>query len=198
MDPKQKRRVENELLTMGLAGLNDPELIEQLAHLVSAWPGDKHDYLRDLLNECDQDKRYEMYEALRPKLKFKALSFSQYEAQIALKAGAAVSRGHMRVTGQAPKSIEIGGQKLAIVPREHSEGAVATVRCHRCPKTDQFLAATPAGAMIAARAAGWVRDKAVNKETCPECTEALAATVVRLSDKENLAIYDRRTAKLDA
>jgi hypothetical protein len=198
VDPKEKRRVENELMVMGLAGLEDPELIDQMARLVSEWPGDKHDFLRDLLNECDQDKRYEMYEALRPKLKFKALAFSQYEAQIALKAGAAVSRGHMRVEGPAPKSIEIGGQKLAIVPRQHSEGAVATVRCHRCPKTDQFLAATPTGAMIAARTAGWVRDKALNKETCPECAEALAATVVRLSSTENLAIFDRRSAKLDA
>src|SRR5258708_22094216 len=106
MEPKDKRRLENELVVMGLAGLNDPELIQQLADLVSAWPGDKHDYMRDLLNECDADKRSEMYEALRPKLTFKALSLQQYEAQIALKAGAMVGQGRMRVEGQAPKPIE--------------------------------------------------------------------------------------------
>lgn len=198
MDAKEKRRVENELMVIGLAPLDDPELIEQMAQLVSQWPGDKHDFLRDLLNECDADKRYEMYEALRPKLKFKALSFSQYEAQIAIKAGNMVSQGRMRVEGSAPKPIEIGGHKFAIVPRNQASGAVATVRCHCCPKTDQFMADTPAGAMIAARKAGWVRDKALNKETCPECSEALAATVVRLSNKETLAVYDRRSAKLDA
>jgi hypothetical protein len=198
MDPKDKRKLENELMVMGLAGLNDPDLIQQLADLVSDWPGDKHDYFADLLNECDPDKRYEMYESFRPKLTFRPLSFSQYEAQIALKAGAMVSQGRMRVEGQAPKAIEIGGTKLRVVPKHQATGAVATVKCHRCPKVDKFLADSPAGAMIEARKAGWTREKGVNKETCPECSEAVAASVVRLSNKENLAIYDRRTAKLDA
>lgn len=183
---------------MGLAGLSDPELIEQLAHLVSAWPGDKHDYLRDLLNECDQENRYEMYEAIAPKLKFKPLSFSQYEAQIAIKAGQMVSQGRMRVEGQAPKPIEIGGSKLRVVPKQFATGAVATVKCHRCPKVDQFLADSPAGAMIEAREAGWTREKGVDKETCPECSEALAGSVVRLSNTETVTVYDRRTCKSDA
>src|SRR5258708_32998443 len=166
MEPKQKRRLENELVVMGLAGLNDPELIQQLADLVSAWPGDKHDYLRDLLNECDQDKRYEMYEAIAPKLKFKALAFEQYEAQIAAKAGSMVSQGRMRVEGSAPKPIEIGGSKLRAVPRELATSAVATLQCHVCSKVGKFLADTPAGAMIEGRKARWMRDPGVNKEMC--------------------------------
>lgn len=177
MNPKDKRKLENELMVMGLAGLNDPDLIQQLADLVSAWPGDKHEYLRDLLNECDPESRYEMYHAIAPKLGFKALSFPQYEAQIALRAGQMVSQGRMRVEGQRPKPIEIGGHKLAVVSEQEATHAIATVRCHRCQKGDRFLAETPIGAMTEARKAGWTRPPSVNKETCPECSVDMAQTV---------------------
>jgi hypothetical protein len=193
MEAKEKRKLENELLTMGLKGLTDPDLIQQLADLVSQWPGDKHDFLRDLLNECDSGKRYEMYHAIAPRLKFKPLSLPQYESQIALKAGEMVSHGYMRVEGDRPKPIEIGGHKLAVVPQSQATGAVATVRCFNCEASDKFLAETPAGAMIAARKAGWVRDKALNKETCPQCAEKIAAQeVIALSHSEKLIITDHR------
>lgn len=196
MNQKDKRKLENELMVMGLAGLNDPDLIQQLADLVSAWPGDKHEYMRDLLNECEPEKRYEMLQAIGPKLRgFKALSLSQYEAQIALKAGAMVSQGRMRVEGSRPDPIVIGGERFVAVPQQHATDAIATVRCHLCPKTDQFLEKTPVAAMIAARKAGWTRDKALNKETCPECTAAAAAEeVVVLSNSQQLFVRDRRRA----
>jgi hypothetical protein len=192
MNPKDKRKLENELIVMGLAGLEDPDLIQQLADLVSAWPGDKHDYMRDLLNECEPDKRYELYHAIAPKLRFKALSLPQYEAQIALKAGAMVSQGRMRVEGDRPRSIEIAGHKLAVVAPKESTHAVATVRCHRCDNWGQFMADTPAGAMIEARKAGWTRDKALNKETCPECSAQRATEVVSLSKSQRLYVHDHR------
>ncbi|SRR6266568_406183 len=199
MNRKDKRKLENELMVMGLAGLSDPDLIQQLADLVSAWPGDKHEYLRDLLNECEPENRYDMYHAIAPKLHgFKALSLPQYEAQIALKAGEMVSQRRMRVEGNRPKPIEVGGTKLAVVSEAEATHAVATVRCHRCQKGDRFLAETPVAAMTEARKAGWTREAGINKETCPECSVAVAATLVRLSNKESLAVYDRRTCKLDA
>jgi hypothetical protein len=199
MNQKDKRKLENELMVMGLAGLNDPDLIQQLADLVSAWPGDKHEYMRDLLNECEPENRYEMYHAIAPKLRgFKALSLPQYEAQIALKAGAMVSQGRMRVEGSRPKPIEIGGTKLAVVSEAEATHAVATVVCHRCHKGDRFLGDTPVDAMTKARRKGWTREPGVNKECCPKCTVAVAETVVRLSSKETVSVYDRRTCKLDA
>src|SRR5574337_665823 len=198
MNAKERRQLENQLLTMGLARLDDPELIQQLADLISHWPGDKHEFLRDLLNECDADKRYEMYHAIAPKLRFKALSLPQYEAQIAERAGALMSKRMMRAEGPAPKPIEIGGHKLRVVPRSQATGAVATLSCHNCGKTERFLDETPAGAMIAGRRAGWVRDKALNKETCPKCAEKIAAEeIVTLSRTENMIVTDRRV-KADA
>lgn len=202
MNQKEKRKIENMLLVEGLAPLTDPDLIEQMAHLVSNWPGDKHDYMRDLLSECDADKRSEMYSAIAPKLRFRALSLSQYEAQIALKAGEMVSQGRMQVVGDRPKPIVIGEEKFVAVPKQHATNAIATVRCHRCPKSDQFVEKTPAAAMIAARKAGWTREAGVNKECCPECSVALAAALepteiiqmggVSISRSSRLPVHDRR------
>lgn len=199
MNQKEKRKLENQLVACGLTNLEDPEFLNVFAALIDQFPGDKHWFLQGLINECEPEKRYEMYQGLAPRIRsFKPMSLDTYTCRIAEEAGAAVSRGHMRVEGDAPKPIEIGGFKLMIVPKSEADAAVATVHCHRCPKTDQFLADTPAGAMIEARKAGWSREKGVNKEICPACSEALAATMVRLANGESLAVYDRRACKLDA
>lgn len=169
MNQHDKRKLDNELMVMGLAGLEDPQLITQMAYLVSSWPGDKHDFIRDLLNECEPEKRYEMFHAIAPKLNFKTLSFSWYEAQIGLRAAEMVSQGRLLVTGDAPKPIEIGERKFREVSRQDATGAVATLTCHHCHKVEQFLAETPVGAMTEARNAGWVRKQPINKEVCMEC-----------------------------
>lgn len=176
MNQQQRRDLENWLMVHGLDGcLADPEKLQVFADLVSQWPGDKHDFLRDLLNECEVSSRYEMYQALAPRLKFKALSFSQYEAQIALKAGAMVSQKRMRVEGNAPKPIEINGHKVNITRPEESNCGWCIVRCHVCDHTEKFIADTPVGAIIKARQAGWVRAKGIDKETCADCAAELAS-----------------------
>ena len=181
MNAKEKRKLENTLLAEGLAGLNDPELIQQLANLVSNWRGDRHEFLRDMINECEPDKRYEMYHAIAPKLSFKALSLEQYEAQIMERAGAMVSQRRIKVEGSRPHAIEIGGHKIPIVSQREADSAIVTLRCHKCSKTDNFIAQTPIGAMIEGRKAGWVRDMGLNKEICPECLPVLESSLVSKS-----------------
>lgn len=193
MDQASKRKLENELLTMGLAGLDSPELIQQMAELVNRWPGDKHEYLTDLINECDPENRAEMYNAIRPHLKFKPMALDQYVARIAERAGAAVSKRQMRVEGSAPRPIQVGNASYVPVPKALSNRAVATVRCHRCPKVEKFVDDTPAGAMLLARKAGWIREKGVNKECCADCAAKLEASEqVTLSRKEVLIVTDKR------
>jgi hypothetical protein len=193
LNQKEKRQLNTELMIMGLAQLNDPVLIEQMANLVSDWPGDKHEYMVDLLITCEPGNRYEMYNAIAPRLRFKALSFPQYESQIALRAGEMVSQGRVKVEGQAPKPIEVGSRKLEIVPAEEATEVLASLSCHLCPAAGRFLGKTAVEAILKARRAGWVRDKALNKETCPDCAEVQAAEeIVTLSRKENLIITDHR------
>jgi hypothetical protein len=196
MNQKDKRRLENELIVMGLPRLNDPNLIQAMADMVSNWHGDRHEFLRDLLNECDAEKRSEMYNAIAPKLNFKPLSLYQYEMQIAEQAGRMVSQRRMRVEGSAPRTVEIGGHKLAVVPKPLATGAVATLSCHRCNRKEHFKADTPAGAMIEGRKAGWVREPGVNKECCPECYAGVAqkTKIEKIVMRgEEITIVDRRT-----
>ena len=158
MDDREKRQLENMLLREGLAGLSDPDLIQQLANLVSNWQGDRHEFLQDLINQCDADKRHEMYQAIVPKLRFKALPLSTYESRIAMRASEMVSHGKMRVEGRRPMPLEV-------------MAAIATLTCYQCKKMEQYASDTPAGAMIMARKYGWVREKGVNKEVCRACDQ---------------------------
>ena len=143
----------------------------------------------------EPDKRYEMYHAIAPKLRFKALSLPQYEAQIALKAGAMVSQGRMRVEGDRPRPIEIGGHKVQITAQEKANCGWAVVRCHVCDKVEKFLADTPVGAVIEARKAGWMKDPRADKEICAECAiETDCPVPVGSSSRapEKILINDRR------
>jgi hypothetical protein len=171
VEDQAKRELENFLIREGLAGLTSPELIDQLANLVSIWPGNRHEYLQDLINQCDADKRREMYEAIAPKLRFKPFPLSTYEARIRSKASEMVSQGRMRVEGQSPSPIDIGGDKFEHVAEEDATHAVLTLKC-MCGRIAKFLALTPVQAMIKAREAGWVRDKGTNKEVCKKCVIA--------------------------
>lgn len=194
MNQQERRDLENWLMTHGLDGcINDPEKLQIFADLVSQWPGDKHDFLRDLLNECDVANRYDMYVALAPRLKFKPLSFSQYEAQIALKAGAMVSQRLMRVEGERPKPIEIGGHKIAVTSVDKANCGWCAVRCHVCDKVEKFVADTPVGAIIKARQAGWVKLPGIDRETCADCAAHMAAEEsLVLSSNEDSKVRDRR------
>lgn len=192
MEQKQQRQLETELLRMGLAGLHangNPtlELVGQLAAIVNNWQTspnrhgewiDRHKFLRDLLAECDKQYRNEMYEAIVPHLKFKAHPLSQYETMMTERIAGLVSKGAARTEGRAPAPIEVGGKKYTGATRDLATHALATLHCQRCFKKKRFLADTPAGAMIAARKAGWQRifDKdTLAKETCPVCVKKIAA-----------------------
>lgn len=193
MDQTEKRKLENALLTEGLAKLDSPELIEQMANLVNNWPGDRHEFLMGLINECDDRDRSEMYNAIRPHLKFKPLPLDTYVAHIAERAGALVSQRSMRVEGSRPAPIQVGKDAYVQVPRALSDKAVVTLRCYKCPKQERFVSSTPAGAMIEGRKAGWIRVAGVNKECCAECAANLVASEqVVLSRKEVLVITDKR------
>ena len=193
MDQHVKRKLENELMVLGLAQLKDPALIQQFAALINNWRGDRHEFLMGAINECDPALRAEMYEAIKPHLNFKPLPLQAIEAHIAERAGAMVSQRKMRVEGEEPRPINIGNQTFVKVPRPLSTGAVATLKCYRCNKVERFPADTPAGAMVLGRKAGWTREPGVNKEVCADCkVKEIASEQVVLSRKEVIIVTDKR------
>ncbi len=187
MDAAEKRQLETGLMKLGLAGLQEngaasPELIQQIAAIVNNWQStpnrhgewiDRHKFLRDLLSECDQANRGQMYSAITPHLNFKALPLSSYETMMTERMSKLVDKRAARVEGQAPKPIEVGGKKYTQASAEEATHAIATLHCQRCWRKKRFVADTPVGAMIAARRAGWARFP--DKETCPHCIKKLTA-----------------------
>ena len=53
MNPAEKRKLENELITMGLPSLNDPALVEMMASMINGYPipDERVGFFCDLLNE---------------------------------------------------------------------------------------------------------------------------------------------------
>lgn len=159
---------------------------------------DRHKFLRDLFSECDQADRGAMYSAIVPYLRFTAYSLSRYETMMTERMGALASKGAAKTQGQAPRPLLVG-DRTAIAKADSkrlrrkqsrarqqlkagdifvAEGlpedathVMATLRCYKCQKSANFLGDTPAGAMIAGRKAGWVRDMGVMKEMCPTCAK---------------------------
>jgi hypothetical protein len=170
VDQDEKRKLDNMLMTMELSGISDPALLDQLAMLISIYPGDKHRFFEDLLANCEADKRYECYQAMAPRLQFQALPLSDYEARIRNRVSDLASHRKIRIEGRAPHPIEVEGKKYAAVPEAEADAVVATLKCS-CGKTAHYLAGTPASAMIAARRNGWVRDPGTKKEVCKACHE---------------------------
>jgi hypothetical protein len=113
-----------------------------------------------------------MYEAIVPHLKFTARSLAHYESSMTERIGSLVSKRAAMVEGRAPAPIEVGGKKYVDASASQATHAIAELHCQRCWKKKRFVADTPAGAMIAARKAGWRR--VPDKETCPSCVKKIA------------------------
>lgn len=162
MNQDEKRELETQLIVMGMKSLSDPGLVEQLARLIP-----DGSVLAGLLNECDQDKRREAYEALRPHLRFKPLPLDKYEEFFARRASQVASHHKPVEVGVDP--IIVGSERFQQVAADDATGCVITFTCSKCTFQQQFVGETPVGTAIQARDAGWVRDIIKQKEICPKC-----------------------------
>ena len=79
VDQDQKRKLDNQCHGDGTFRPERSAFLDQFAVLISTYFGDKHRFFEDLLGQCDADRRAEMYQAIAPRLLFKALPLSDYE-----------------------------------------------------------------------------------------------------------------------
>jgi hypothetical protein len=180
MNDDERRRLENQLIVMGLNKLTDPELIQQMAKLCP-----DGGTLAGMLNECDEPKRREMYYALRLYLPFKPLSFEHYRDFFRRRAEAIDSEhspveiGEHRISAPVlddePPMVMIGGNKFRQLNPEEvaeatlTEACILKLTCHKCTKSEEFMGLTPVEAVTVARTDGWIRDLVLQKEICPRC-----------------------------
>lgn len=155
MTPEERRKLENKMMVMGLTNMSDPNLIKQLAVLIS-----DHEFLSGMLGACDVEKRREMYEALKPYLRFQAFPLEHYMDRIKEKAGNIASR---------EKAIEVGDKVFQEVTQDQSTGVVVGLTCFKCTGFQEFYGETIVEAVISARENGWVRDVVRGAEICPKC-----------------------------
>lgn len=173
MNDDDRRKMENQLIVMGLKNLTDPELVQQMARLIT-----DGGFLAGLLNECPQEKRSEMYYALKPYLPFKPLSLDHYMDFFRRRADAIDSAYSPVVIrddafAAAPvfdeNPVIIGGNKFQEVAAGDAEACVLKLTCYKCTKSEEFMGLTPVEAVTVARNMGWVRDLTMQKEICPKC-----------------------------
>lgn len=170
MKDDDRRKLENQLIVMGLNRLDDPALIPVLANIVNTHPGftNSHAFYLGLLNECDQTKRTEMYEALKPHLKFPVWPLEKYINMLKEHAGNVETHGRPVTVGEK-QPIKFGGIEFEEVAADSAEGCILELTCHKCTQSAEFYGLTPVEAVSVARSEGWVRDLLLQKEICPKC-----------------------------
>ncbi|MFC5861084.1 hypothetical protein ACFPT7_02130 [Acidicapsa dinghuensis] len=160
MNQEEKRQLENELMVMGLPGLDDPALVQAMADLVNGYPypAERADFFCEMLNECEGPRRREMYEAMRPRLSFPVPSLDACEARIAARAERMIR----------PRGMP--GKRPADAPIEE---VIAVHTCGRCGKGEEHAGQTIADAMGNAKKAGWGRGTEAGTLWCAECRLAM-------------------------
>src|SRR5579871_1791973 len=155
---------------MGLNRLEDPELFPQLAQIINAHPGfsNSHAFYLGMLNECEQSRRREMYDALRPHLKFDVWPLEKYISLLKEHASNVESVDHPVVVGKEP--VKFAGREFREVRLDEAEGCLLKLTCYKCSKWEEFFGISPVEAVTVARGEGWKRDLALQKEVCPKCS----------------------------
>jgi len=172
---RQRREINQLLGAHGFGQLDDRGLIPQLAYCVR-----DHDHFRDLLKVCDPLERKNMYESLRPYLRFQAKPLDVYIAE----AGAEAERRQLPRWDSASQTFsEFKVPEVSTTLAEHAERAIhnqdcwektkhsLVLTCAKCTFTQEFFGETLVAAALEARKAGWVYDELEGKprEICPKC-----------------------------
>lgn len=160
---RERTEINHYLMRHGLGGLTDPNLIHQLAFLVR-----NHDHFRQLLVVQEPQHRHDMYEAMRPHLRFQAKPLDVYIAEAAANFAAAESRA---------KPLEVEAEEALAAAR--AKGWMEFT-CARCTRTESYPGMDRLAAIKAARKAGWVYERRTftdkdgkvqvkEREICPRC-----------------------------
>lgn len=201
--------VNRMLMSRGLGKLNDPGLIPQIGFLVSKVVTD-HAGFQQLIERCEPAQRGDMYEALKPYLRFEVKPLDVYVAEIGMRAEARRLASIDPLTGElrpfrVPEIILDRAQRptdgLCAQTGEHEpkaktgELAVAqeaversldkfhlTLVCKSCTREQTFGGRYKSYALDAARAEGWrFRERELRTEPAEAKLEDAAALVETMS-----------------
>lgn len=156
---QESNAINRVLKARGMPTLDQPGVIAALAYQV-----EDHQHFTELLRACDPQLRREMYEAMRPNLRFIAKPLEDYiiaakehaeaaELPVMDTQGFLHAYSHVTVRAEVPEV-----QLLA--------------QCSRCDKGTIFFGARKADAIHNMRSAGWAFDESSQaNHICEECLE---------------------------
>lgn len=153
---EDRRKINHQLKTIGFGGLEDPNLIQQLAFVIEG-----HDHFRNILKVVQPLQRQIAYNTLRPHLTFAAKPLDVYIAEM----GRIAEQEQLPIwDGETyyPKEMKVSDIKLeglaqeAIQQTEHekAKGKLELV-CTKCTVAEYFPAKLRKQAYDAAHRAGW-------------------------------------------
>jgi cytochrome c5 len=142
-----QKKVDRALKTRGLGGLDDPNILKQLAFLVR-----DHAHFRKMLIVLEPRKRYECYTALSPYLRFKAKPLDDYIIEAKELAG----REHQKAAYEATPELDLIAQDAIRKAQAAEEGkGLLKLTCRTCDRSEGFTGKTADEAYAAARLDGW-------------------------------------------
>lgn len=154
---QETNTINRTLRARGLPTLDQPGVAEAFARVV-----DDHEDFMKFLRKCEPEEQRNMYEAMRPHLRFKPKPLEDY--QIAAKQYAEAA--------ELPVTDEYG----MLHPYRIGVVEVAEVQlwaqCAKCGKEGIFMGSTTPDAIFTMRSSGWAYDESSQqKHLCPECLE---------------------------
>jgi hypothetical protein len=189
-----RSKVDHELRRLGFGGLDDPNLIPQIAFFIR-----DHAQFRGQLFSVLPEQRRLAYESLRPHLRFAAKPLDVYEAEMKEMAERQQLPGFNPATGEVIpfKAGSVDLDRLAteaIQQKKHEDkGGVLELVCTHCTVFEHFRAPKKKEAQREAHSKGWRSDG--KKTYCPKhvpgrATMTLACTNCEI--KQRIRVWDQQ------
>jgi hypothetical protein len=166
MSKDDRSAVDREFRRLGFGGLDDPNLIPQIAFFIR-----NHDHFRSQLFSVLPEKRREAYNALRPHLRFTPKPLDVYEAEMKEYAERMQLPGFNPATGELVP-FKAGSVDLDLIATEaikqnkHEKDGGLQLTCKHCLTVEVFRAKIRKMAEKDAQAAGW--RSAGDSSWCPK------------------------------
>lgn len=141
-----------------------------------------HRHFETLLTEAGPEIRQELYDSLRPSLKFTAKPLDVYVSDAKQRA----EKEQLPVLGPEGQLLPFKPARDASSAFKDAENAIAaslakrtlTLTCSKCTRQESFYAVgeeTPVAVIMKARQAGWIYDYMAETpvEICPDCPTSL-------------------------
>ena len=160
----ERQKVNDTLKRCGFGGLEDPTILDQLAFVIHG-----HDHFRGILMSVTEQERHIAYQALAPRVRFKAKPLEEYERETKLKA----EREQWDIYDGTPfpkpfkPASDLASMAEKAIQDSEAKGTLTLV-CKRCTREQVYPAKNKEDGWHDAQLDGWRQTK-FEETICPSC-----------------------------